>query len=135
MSTNKSEHLNLHLWEPEDDFLRMEFNENFEKIDQLGVHVAECSYVIGTYTGTGTDMEAGGQLVELGFRPRFLLISRGWRYALSLPSTLIVVGESMTEGIGSFLQFEDNGFRVANGGERELQLDYEGIPFSYVAFR
>ena len=33
MSTNKSTNLNLHLWEPEDDFLRTEFNENFEAID------------------------------------------------------------------------------------------------------
>ena len=33
MSTNKSEHLNLHLWEPEDDFLRTEFNENFAALD------------------------------------------------------------------------------------------------------
>ena len=33
MSTNKSGHLNLHLWEPEDDFLRTEFNENFETLD------------------------------------------------------------------------------------------------------
>ena len=33
MSTNKSEHLGLHLWEPEDDFLRTEFNENFTAID------------------------------------------------------------------------------------------------------
>ena len=34
MSTNKSEHLNLHLWEPEDDFLREEFKENFTAIDR-----------------------------------------------------------------------------------------------------
>ena len=40
MSTNKSAHLNLHLWEPEDDFLRTEFNENFEKID-AGVKAEE----------------------------------------------------------------------------------------------
>lgn len=33
MSTNKSEHLKLHLWEPEDDFLRTEFNENFSALD------------------------------------------------------------------------------------------------------
>ena len=33
MSTNKSEHLKLHLWEPEDNFLRTEFNENFSALD------------------------------------------------------------------------------------------------------
>ena len=33
MSTNKSEHLQLHLWEPGDSVLRTEFNENWEKLD------------------------------------------------------------------------------------------------------
>lgn len=33
MSANKSEHLNLHLWVPQDDFLRTEFNENFTALD------------------------------------------------------------------------------------------------------
>lgn len=33
MSTNKSKHLKLHLWVPQDDFLRAEFNENFTALD------------------------------------------------------------------------------------------------------
>ena len=33
MSSNKSTNLGLHLWEGEDDFLRTEFNENFQAID------------------------------------------------------------------------------------------------------
>ena len=33
MSSNKSQTLNLHLWVPEDDFLRAEFNENFTALD------------------------------------------------------------------------------------------------------
>ena len=33
MSTHKSQTLNLHLWEPNDDFLRTEFNENFTALD------------------------------------------------------------------------------------------------------
>lgn len=33
MSANKSQNLKLHLWEPEDNFLRAEFNENFAAID------------------------------------------------------------------------------------------------------
>lgn len=34
MSANKSQNLKLHLWEPEDNFLRAEFNENFAAIDE-----------------------------------------------------------------------------------------------------
>lgn len=33
MSSNKTEHLNLHAWEPMDQFVREEFNENFAHID------------------------------------------------------------------------------------------------------
>ena len=51
MSTNKSEHLKLHLWEPEDDFLRTEFNENFEAID-------------GAVQGEKTAREAAVQQLE-----------------------------------------------------------------------
>ena len=31
MATNSSEHLGLHLWEPTDQVLRTEFNENWQK--------------------------------------------------------------------------------------------------------
>ena len=33
MATNSSEHLGLHLWEPTDQVLRTEFNENWQKLD------------------------------------------------------------------------------------------------------
>ena len=33
MSTKKTTNYNLHSWEPDDDFLRSEFNENFDKLD------------------------------------------------------------------------------------------------------
>ena len=33
MATNSSEHLGLHLWEPTDQVLRTEFNQNWTKID------------------------------------------------------------------------------------------------------
>ena len=34
MATNSSEHLGLHLWEPGDQVLRTEFNQNWSKIDE-----------------------------------------------------------------------------------------------------
>ena len=40
MGTNKTEHYGLHQWVPEDDFLRTDFNENFEKLD-LALYTAE----------------------------------------------------------------------------------------------
>ena len=40
MGSNKTEHYGLHQWVPEDDFLRTDFNENFEKLD-LALYTAE----------------------------------------------------------------------------------------------
>ena len=49
MSTNKTQNYALHTWEPEDDFLREEFNQNFAAIDAILKGKAEM--VFGTYTG------------------------------------------------------------------------------------
>ena len=62
MATNTSEHLGLHLWEPTDQVLRTEFNQNWTKIDtavNAAQETAEAAqsaaeqrpYVIGSYTG------------------------------------------------------------------------------------
>ena len=64
MATTTSEHLGLHLWEPTDQVLRTEFNQNWTKIDtavNAAQETAEAAqsaaeqrpYVIGSYTGNG----------------------------------------------------------------------------------
>ena len=73
MATNASEHLGLHLWEPTDQVLRTEFNQNWTKIDtavNAAQETAEAAqsaaeqrpYVIGSYTGNG-----GTQSITLAF--------------------------------------------------------------------
>ena len=64
MSSQKTEHYQLHKWEPGDDFLREEFNENFEKLD------GAARVVTGTYTGDGNS----SQLIHLGFQPQAVLV-------------------------------------------------------------
>ena len=47
MSSNKTTNYQLHLWEPEDNFLRTEFNENSEKVDAaLGELASKIPYVL-----------------------------------------------------------------------------------------
>ena len=65
MSTKKTEHYGLHVWEPGDDFLREEFNENFAFLDKM---LAE-KFVAGVYIGDGTAVKK----VELGFTPAAVL--------------------------------------------------------------
>ena len=73
MSSNKSENLGLHLWEGEDDFLRTEFNENFQVID-AGVKAAgrHAYYSVGTY-----GKEAGETVFTFDEPPRFLILFSG----------------------------------------------------------
>lgn len=84
MSTNKTTNYRLHSWEPGDDFLRTEINENFEAIDtalaakaaqsdlsslQTAVG-AKAQIVCGSYTGNGTTPRT----ISLGFRPKALFL-------------------------------------------------------------
>ena len=68
MSTNRTEHYQLHAWEPGDTFLREEFNENFRLLDRgLG---AKPELVTGVTTGDGTR----DRFISLGFTPKAVLL-------------------------------------------------------------
>ena len=66
VSQNQTERFGLHLWEPGDDFLREEFNENFEALDDAA------RVVYGVYIGDGTN----GRAILLGFAPKTVLVER-----------------------------------------------------------
>ena len=65
----------LHQWVPEDDFLRTDFNTDFQKID-AGIKAArdlaasKDAWVEGSYAGDGTET----RVINLGFQPRAVVI-------------------------------------------------------------
>ena len=59
-----TEHYGLHQWEPEDPFLRTDFNADFLKIDTALKE--KSGSVLGTYTGDGTESRE----ITLGFQPK-----------------------------------------------------------------
>ena len=70
-------HYGLHQWEPEDSFLREDFNQDLARIDTALAEKADaallegkCGIVTGTYTGDDT-LE---REIQLGFRPRAVLL-------------------------------------------------------------
>ena len=133
MSTNKSAHLNLHLWEPEDDFLRTEFNENFEKIDAGVRETAEAKpYVVGTYTGTGKAMT-----ITLGFRPSFLILSGSQTTAQTKRDylgayDLITGGRALSDAV----TFTDTGFELNMLGSNQYpQLVASNHAYDYIEFQ
>ena len=103
-----TENLGLHQWEPEDNFLRSDFNEDFGKIDAaLGaletgsatrtelsqarqaleqLIAARSRMAVGYYSGNG-----GTTTINVGFKPRFVLI----RNSGNSTSAFVVEGSSM----------------------------------------
>ena len=106
--------MGLHLWEPTDQVLRTEFNQNWTKIDtavNAAQETAEAAqsaaeqrpYVIGSYTGNG-----GTQSITLGFQPSFVIITA--QPANSRDTAFIAI--SGGSEAASTLSFTETGFTV-----------------------
>lgn len=131
MSTNKTEHYALHAWEPGDDFLRTEFNENFAAVDAvLGEMPAnkKLKLVTGTYTGDGKV----NQTISLAFAPKVMIVAcrdsgSYYHVSLVLPNADTMYasldGEELT--VNGYLNFApgDNG-----------SAGYNCNPYRYIAF-
>ena len=118
----------LHQWVPEDDFLRTDFNTDFQKIDAALARKAEKSTVTslqtqvagkadastvprvaaGTYTGNGTTKS-----ISLGFQPRAVIIPiEGYTVAILLTGQTCAAGSITSSG---FTATRDPSYsRVAN---------------------
>lgn len=145
MSTNKSQNLNLHLWEPEDDFLRTEFNENFTAVDsavksaqtaavnaqQTADKALSLPYATGSYTGNGKDIS-----INLGFRPSFLMIS-GMRSAYVGGAGEYSNYNIMTGGnvVSDRVALTDTGFIAKYFDAGSPNVAVNGRTYDYIAFR
>ncbi len=142
MSSQKTEHYQLHAWEPSDPFLRGEFNANFSAIDQA-IHdgltavesVAEgrARIVAGTYTGNG----AASQTIALGATPAAVLVERkdGVRPPNStgrVTGGLAVPGEFVGKGDAA-VEIIAGGFQVRCIGDYHL-CNENNITYHYIAF-
>ena len=140
MATNTSEHLGLHLWEPTDQVLRTEFNQNWTKIDtavNAAQETAEAAqsaaeqrpYVIGSYTGNG-----GTQSITLGFQPSFVISTA--QPANSRDTAFIAV--SGGSEAASTLSFTETGFTVMvtpTSYETYPLTNQNGTFYHYLALR
>lgn len=125
MSTNKTENYQLHRWEPEDDFLRQEFNENFAKLDR------SARMIFGTYQGTAADF-SGSQRIELGVRPLAVLTlpSKGVSPNGNNYSYGGIAGQEMPMD-KAVLTLDDTGFTVSNAYNWHC-LNSEGYNYYYI---
>lgn len=65
-----TEHYQLHQWEPEDPFLRTDFNEDLEKIDAALEALSVDRIAQGSYVGDGTN----DRIIQLPFAPKFVIV-------------------------------------------------------------
>lgn len=71
-----------------------------------------------TYTGDGTMMVDGGPEIVLGFKPRFVIITRGWLDPAYSSQAFYVAGEVTVEGQKLYFRLNDNGFRIGKTTEQ-----------------
>lgn len=151
----------LPTWE-KDDFIRMQdFNDLTGKLDaalksgadaqtalQNAIKAVKATaenayssankpYVAGSYTGNG-----GTQTVDLGFKPRFLVISRGFDKGDYSADYALFAGtpEQIDSWMAKVVSITDTGFTVKMATYNtstcpQLWLNTGGKTYSYIAFR
>ena len=159
MATNYTTNYGLCQWEPEDNFLREEFNQDNAKIDEalaakadsadMNSQVAALEARIstlesrvdvesGTYTGDG----AASKYISLSFQPRAVLVEHrnGVRHDSGLMAAeggLAVTGSDLKSTTSSWdinaLRISGSGFYVS--GELGSNLNTASQVYHYLAFR
>ena len=139
--TNYTAHYQLHQWEPEDSFLRTDFNEDFAKIDgalggkaeqsavdTLAEQVAgKSELVTGSYTGDGE----ASRTIELGFSPKAVLLASGSgpiNYNSSRYGGLALEGAEV-------LRVVTGGFQVFYDYDEEVFSNVDRYRYHYLALR
>ena len=102
----------LHQWVSGDDFLRTDFNTDFQKLDNAlaGLEAGKTKAVWGQYTGDG----ASSRLISLGFTPALVVVTN--QEGLITQSSYVYGGIAVTGSASSGVEIAENGFLVKNSG-------------------
>ena len=129
MSTNKTEHHALHAWEPEDDFLLSEINQNFAAVDGVLPHSKRLRVAAGSYLGN----DKSNRVIEVGFRPIAVVVT-------SKPNTTCPYSGICVDGAAANdLSITDGGFLVSGYFNRDHASDSGYVsgktlnPYHYIA--
>lgn len=133
-----TEHYGLHQWEPNDDFLRTDFNKDFKVID--GALGEKSGIVTGTYTGNSS----ASQSVNLGFQPKaVLVVDCSSMMGFGNDSTPQVYGglalwnqPVQTDAGKVALKLTSTGFTVYNYSDYDyIRINRSGRTYYYLAIR
>ena len=149
----------LPTWEQDDAIRMKDFNDLTGKLDaalksgadanasasaaltallaDVGSGGHNCRAIAGSYTGNG-----GTQTVDLGFKPRFLVISRGFDKGDYSADYALFAGtpEQIDSWMAKVVSITDTGFTVKMATYNtstcpQLWLNTSGKTYSYIAFR
>lgn len=132
MSTNQTASYGLHLWEPGDDFLREEFNENTQVLEEALAQ--KCGAVFGSYTGDDTT----NRTIYLGFRPRAVLLASKFGLLGDPNWSSYGLGGLFFSGMTlNAFQLTDTGFCVSSPPSQGNVTPNSSVfsPYYYIAFR
>ena len=146
----------FHQWVPEDNFLRTDFNQDFQKIDSTLASLQtqtdskassaalsavetlanqKCEIAVGSYAGD----RAASRKISLPFTPTAVLVERcyGTRdFSSGVYGCLALAGKSARSGQGSTaLSLGTDGFTVYQDGNKGVYLNDTGVTYYYIAFR
>lgn len=134
-----TQHYQLHQWEPNDNFLRTDFNTDLEKID-TALHATDTkvpSLTVGTYTGTGTFGDGSTCTLTFTFKPTIVIIfapaQRNYEI-LCLPGE---VGNAMPIGSSSgdynYVTWQGNTVKWYSTTSEVQQFNQAGGKYYYLA--
>ena len=151
----KTQHYQLNQWEPEDDFLRTDFNEDNAKIDAaLAAHDAaiagktdkaataslqalaaqKCRILFGSFEGD----EAADRMIPLGATPKAVLLALEQGQIYRYPDThggLALEGSPLkTDKNFVAAEIVENGFRLHCNTAKSAYVNRQGSVYHYIAF-
>ena len=135
----------LHQWVPEDDFLRTDFNTDFQKIDAAiraakaqaeGLASSKAEVVIGQYTGNGAET----RIISLGFYPRLVLLeNRSGDRGIegNIEGGMVLRGSSVfySNNLTPTLLIVSNGFQVHYHVNNRSYTNTDGMIYHYLALK
>ena len=133
MATNYTENYQLPIWAADDAFLRTEFNDAHEKIEDALTALSEEKICIGSYVGDGTT----GRIIQLPFTPKLVIVSgtekTGNNYYGILTTAFGTYSHQLSGSsnnpIGN-ISLVENGFQITGDTHND-----EGLEQRYIAVR
>ena len=120
-----TEHYHLHQWEPEDNFLRTDFNEDFRVLDKA----------------LALKPEILSRGISLGVSPRAVFVVRqdgAMQSDMYTYGGLALQGAPVTMRDGNLVEITSSGIRVARGdlieGRFYADANQSGMSYYYIAF-